>query len=463
MAKLGFGLGLLVGAAAATGALVSRDYWWPAPAGPAAQSSEPEDAHDHQHGHGDESTTSLRLSKEALASLGVTFGELELRDYWRTLSMPGMLIEQPGRSELRVTTTVNGIVLRVHAFPGQAVRPGDRLFDVQLTGEALATTQANLLKTLKEIDLNQAELRRVTPLAATGAVSGKVKLDLEYERRRLEGTRDVQMQELLVRGLAPAQIDEIVKTEHLLREFTVTVPISLRKPPVSATAAPSGADAKASDEPVYAIERIAVYPGKLVQAGEELCELAFHSTLVIQGQAFEKEADAVSEAVQHRWPVEAIFEVGEKAPIIRSDLKILFVDNSVQPDSRTFRFYLPLANEVVRDNQGIDGAIYRTWRFKPGQKVQLRVPVEKWSGKLVVPVGAVVKEGLETYVFRRNGRKLDRVAVHVEYEDSTTVVLANDGAVGDGDVVALGKAFQLNLALINRGGAAEHSHAGHSH
>lgn len=410
-----------------------------------------------EHDHGTQAVE-LVVDEQARANLGLKTGAVELTDYWRTLVVPGMVVEQPGKSELRVTTTVNGIVLRVHAFPGQAVRPGDPLVDVRLTGEALATAQANLLRTLKELDLNDAELKRITPLTESGTVSGKVKIDLEYEKRRLEGNRDVQMQELLVRGLAPSQIDEIVARKNLLREFTVTVP----KSPGAGAQEGTGGEATVP-EPVYAIERISVYPGKLVAPGEELCDIANHTSLMIEGQAFEKEADAIGTAVREGWPVTARFEVGEAEPMVRAGLHILYVDNSVQANSRTFRFYLPIANEVVRENHGADGALYRTWRFKPGQKVSLRVPVEHWRERIVVPTQAVVKEGLASYVFRVNGRMLERVPVTIQYQDSDSAVLANDGSLFPGDEIALNSAYQLNLALKKNLGADPHAGHDHSH
>lgn len=421
------------------------------------------------HGHAPGSAANqVAIDDKARKNIGLVVQPVELSNYWRSLSMPGVVVERPGKSQLSVTTAVNGVVLRVYASPGQAVRPGDHLLDLQPTGEALATTQASLLRTLKEIDLNAMELQRIIPLAESGSVSGKVKLDLEYEKKRHEANRDVQMQELLVRGLTPAQIAGIVESKKLLQEFTIVVPPADRA--VSPAAAPSSASVAAKhidqvqkDEPVYALERVDVFPGKFVQPGDELCELASHSILMIQGKAFEKEADAVGLAVQKRWPVTAVFDVGEKKREVREGLKILYVDNLVDTRSRTFHFYLMLPNEMIREEMGLDDAIYRTWRFKPGQKVTLRVPVEEWQERIVLPADAIVKEGLGAYVFRANGTMMERVSVHIEYQDSSTVVISNDGSVFPGDEVAMNNGYQLNLALKKQMGSGVDPHAGHNH
>lgn len=441
-----------------------RDRWEPAARDVVAtDAASPRDKHSHDHGSDDGSVV---LTEAARKNLGLRLVEVAPSDYWRTITVPGVVAEQPGHSERRVTTMVHGVVLSVHVLPGQSVRPGNPLFDIQPTGEALSTTQSNLLKTLQEIELNETELKRIEPLVQAGTLPEKTRLEREYERARLDATRRVQMQELLVRGLSPEQIDGIVTTKTLLRQFTIRVP----EPPEEETGAAShgriSADSNAQRDPsdiVYSVEKIDVFPGKLVQPGDELCDLAFHTSLNIEGQAFEREAEMISQATTHQWPITAIFESGSDQPFIREGLNILYVDNVVDKGTRTFRFYVPLVNEIVRDNRGPGGTVYRSWKFKPGQKVRLLVPVEEWKERIVLPADAMVKEGPDAFVFRANGAKLDRVAVHVEYQDSRNVVLADDGSLFPGDEVAANGAYQINLALKRAAGSGIDPHAGHDH
>jgi hypothetical protein len=95
--------------------------------------------------------------------------------------------------------------------------------------------------------------------------------------------------------------------------------------------------------------------------------------------------------------------------------------------------------------------------------MELRIPVEAWKDRIVLPVDAVVDEGAEAYVYRQNGDHFDRVPVHVEYRDRGSVVVANDGAVFPGDVVAGHGAYQIHLALKNKSGGGIDPHAGHNH
>lgn len=427
------------------------------PSAPAGDTDEHGHAHGeedhHDHGH-EADTNQLPLSDQARRNLGLKTAEVELTDYWHTIEIPGTVAELPGHSERRVTTTVGGIVQKVNAFPGQSVKPGQLLFELEPTGDALATAQASLLKTLQEIDLVNAELERISPLVASGAMPEKNKLEREYELKRLESTREVQMQELHVRGLSKDQIDAMVKSRQLIRKFEVRVP------PFPASEAK---ELSQGEEPLFSIERIDVFPGKLVQAGEELCDLAVHTMLSVEGQAFEREVGLLTNAVREQWPVTAIFETGDSKPLIREGLHIRYIENVVDPTNRTIRFFIPLKNDVVRDITGPDKILYRSWLFKPGQKVRLLVPVEKWTEQILVPPEGVVRDGPESFVFRVNGKLMERVPVQVVFQDPTAVVIANDGSLFPGDEIAANSAYQLDLALKKASGSGVDMHAGHNH
>ena len=89
--------------------------------------------------------------------------------------------------------------------------------------------------------------------------------------------------------------------------------------------------------------------------------------------------------------------------------------------------------------------------------------LEKYTERMVLPVDGVVKEGAENYVFLENGRHFDRVPVQVEFRDQLWTVLANDGSIFPGDVVATSGAYQLQMALKNKAGGGVDPHAGHGH
>jgi cobalt-zinc-cadmium efflux system membrane fusion protein len=51
----------------------------------------------------------------------------------------------------------------------------------------------------------------------------------------------------------------------------------------------------------------------------------------------------------------------------------------------------------------------------------------------------------------------------VEYRDTMSVVVANDGSIFPGTPIAISGAQQLQMALKNKSGGAIDPHAGHNH
>ena len=483
-------VGLVVVAGLGGTAYVTRDRWQPllakATAKPASEEHSEGDGHDHaSHGgddHGGEAAAGrLTLSDQARRNLGLELAEVELTDYWRTVQIPGVVSEQPGHSERRIPATLAGVVTKLHVFSGQSVKPGDPLLDLQPTGEQLSTAQSSLLKTLQDLELVNLELQRITPLVENGSLPAKNKIEKEYERKRLESQQLIETQELSVRGLSRDQIGRIIETKTLIRQFTVYVPGA--KPNVaepSARTEPPGereriipvvaivdeAPNPAEAGNVYTVEKIEVFPGKLVQPGEEMVDLAFHTILNIEGMAFERESPLVRQAMQERWAIRAEFETVDGQPLVRDDLKIRYIDNSVDGATRIQKFHLRLLNKELKEVISEDGSNFHIWTFKPGQYVRLFVPIEHLPERIVLPAEAVAKDGVDAYVFRVNGKRLERTAVRVEHLDSRQAVIKNDGTLTPGfDVVAKNQAYQLNLELKKKSGegGGGGGHEGHNH
>jgi hypothetical protein len=167
--------------------------------------------------------------------------------------------------------------------------------------------------------------------------------------------------------------------------------------------------------------------------------------------------------VRQGWHVSASVLVGDRETDTIADLALLYLADQVDHQSRAFRFYLSLPNEVALDRTTERGHRFVQWRFKPGQRMQLHVPLERWEDRIVLPVEAIVDEGAEMYVYQKNGNHFDRVPVHVEHRDQKSVVVANDGAILPGDVVAGRGAYRMHLTLKNQSGGGIDPHAGHNH
>lgn len=407
------------------------------------------EGHNHDHPSHDEQS-SIEVSAQAQKNIGLKVGQVALGAFERTLNIPAVVVERPGRSEVDITAALGGIVQRIYPIQGEALLPGQPLFDLRLTHEELVQAQTEFLKTAEELDIVRKEIARLEPLEKEGAIAQKTILDRRYEERRLAGIQRAQFEGLVLHGLSAQQAEGILYSRKLLQGLTIFAP-----------AAESRSQVKGAD--LLLVQQLNVERGQFVNAGERLAILAEHAELYIEGRAFEQDATWLNTVVDDNRSVIALFEAEGNSPKPVPGLKVLYVADKVETDSRTLRFFVRLPNELLRDSKTPEGNRFITWRFKPGQRLQLRVPVETWPERIVLPSDAVVQDGVEWYVFQQNGDHFDRHAVHVEYRDPLNVVVAHDGSIYPGDTIVMAGAQQLQLALKNKAGGAIDPHAGHNH
>jgi len=399
--------------------------------------------YDHKHNEAD----AIKLSRAAQANIGLQLAKVELRPFERTITVPGIIVERPGWSVVELTAPMTGVVTRIYPIQGEAVKPGDPLFEVRLTHEDLLQVQTEFLRTIEELDVIGREVSRLEKVSADGIIAGKTLLERKYEQQKQEAVLRSQKQALLLHGLSQEQVDNIVSTRTLLQSLTILAPA--RK------AAPEA-------HPLQ-VQQLNVTQGKYVNAGDTLCTLVDYGELYIEGQAFEQDIRAINQAASSGCNVSAI--LGSKSTSDEEafpGLCILYLDGKVDPESRAFHFYVALPNRILREDMA-DGRRFIYWQFKPGQRTQVHIPVEQWTGRIVLPVEAVAQEGAEAYVFEANDDHFDRRPVHVEYRDQVWVVIANDGTLGLGNTAAMSGAHQMQLALKNKAGGGVDPHAGHNH
>ncbi len=437
-------------AAAATQAqwLPGVRQWLAASAGKATTG----DGHDDHHGHdhaGHEDGESIKLSPQALKNIGFEPQLVKLGTFERTITIPAIVVERPGQSRIQIAAPLTGVVTGIHVIEGEAIEPGTPLFDIRLTHEELVTSQRDFLRSAEELDVVKREIERLESLPE-GVIAGKRILDQQYERQKIEAAIKAQREGLLLHGLTDQQVDDILTTRKLLGGLTVYAP------------AHNVRHDSCSQDHLFHVQRIAVHRGQQVEAGQTVAELADHCELHIEGKAFEDDAERLREAADKGWSITARLLSGDSDREQIKGLQIYYPSDRVEPESRAFHFYIQLPNEIV-SKQTRAKSLFIQWRYKPGQRMELRVPLERWENRIVLPIEAVVDEGAEKYVYQQNGDHFDRVPVHVEYSDQQYAVVANDGSIFPGDVVAGRGAYQMHLALKNKMGGGVDPHAGHHH
>jgi multidrug efflux pump subunit AcrA (membrane-fusion protein) len=418
--------------------------------GEAAEHHDPGDEHGHDPGaHGD--PNHLDLSPQAQLNIGLKVGPVSLQAFERVVTIPGIVVERPGRTSAAVTAPLTGVVERIEAIEGEAVSPGEMLFTIRLTHEEIVQAQGDFLKTAVELEVIRREVERLEQVVATGAIAGKTLRERKYEQEKMQAVLQAQREALLLHGLSADQVDAIAKDQKLLQRLEVYSPTADKS------------QSRRSEALTWQVQDLRVSQGQHVNAGDTLAMLTDYQSLAIEGKAFEQDTGEIYRAIDKGWPVTAVIESSGLEPEKIAGLKLTYASGRVDPESRAFHFYVALPNRLLRDAKNEDGRRFIDWQFKPGQRVELRVPAEQWKDRLVLPVDAVARDGVESYVFQRSGDSFQRRPVHEEYRDQFSVVVANDGSIFPGDQVALTGAQQMQIAVKNKSGGAIDPHAGHHH
>jgi biotin carboxyl carrier protein len=389
----------------------------------------------------------VKLTTQAQKNLGLKSEPIQLTTYPKTIDIPGVIVDRPGVSDRGVATPVTGVVTKIFHYPGEIVEPDAPLFNVRLVSESLHASQLELFKATRETEIAQTQLKRLGDAVQSGAIPRSKVIEIENQIERLEVTVQAYQQDLQTRGLPEERIAAVARGEFVT-EIRVHAP---GEPALEA----SEASLTASDEPArppftFEIHSLDVELGEQVETGEVLCHLADHRTLLIEGRGFKEDMPLIQKAANNNWSVEVEFEVVDAGdwPPLPARLKIEHVANTIDVESRTFAFYLPLENQW-QTYQG-EGKPRLAWRFRPGDRVHLHVTVDEYQKVFVMPREGVVREGPEAFVFRQSGEFFTRRPVHILYEDRRHVVVANDGSLRPGYVIA-----QNSAAPLSRVGKAQ--------
>ena len=414
------------------------------------------EGHDHaedggQEHDGHDEATSLTLSDEARKNIRLELYTVQLRDFQRTVTVPAVVVGRPARSEITVSAPMTGIITRIYPIRGEAIAPGAPLFDLRLTHEDLVEKQTALLRDLEQLDVVEQEIARLEGVTRSGVVAGKTQLEKVYEQQMIKGSIRAEREALRLHGLSEAQVASIESDRRLVREILISAPSA------------DVSEHSEQHEDYLQVGSLSVKRGDHVMTGTPLAILTDHCELYIEGQAFEYDAAALNEALSRGTPVSALIEANDGSKQELGNLRLLYVENQVERDTRALKFYVSLTNELARNESTPDGHRFIAWRYRPGQRVEILVPVERWTDRIVLPIESVIQEGAEWFVFQAYGNHFDRKPVHVEYRDQRWAVIENDDTLIPGDQIVARGAYAIHLAIKNKSGGAVDPHAGHGH
>ncbi|QDU73332.1 HlyD family secretion protein [Bremerella volcania] len=433
----------------------------PAPAPPTeAAQDDHEDEHGHDHGSGEV----VELTDAAFNNLKIAVKTMRGETYVAPLTIPGEVVEIPGRSSFTVAAPVGGNIRSVNVDAGQLVHLSDALFTLDIVDEPVLSAQVDLLDVLGQIDVTKAEINRLSPLAQSGAIAGKTQLEFQYQEQKLQNRKDARIQELIARGLTANQVSHVIEQRKLIKQIDVLL-----------SEVPRVDDSSEQDPVSFVVESLEIHPGMTVERGTSLARLADHRYLYIRGEAFEQDVPRLYELEANHLPIEVQFGHSHQDAAHRNyatrTAEIAYIDNHADETTGTFFFYLRIKNEVAADSLLLDQSVTRQWRFKPGQRVHLQLPMDKYEDQFVLPREALVEEGIETFVFQQvfghvepAMKEFQKVPVEVIHRDTNTAVIRRDGDIRLGDTIVVTHAYQLYLEMLSKAGSGGGSdHHGHNH
>jgi len=295
----------------------------------------------------------------------------------------------------RIGANVTGRVSEILAVPGQIVKQGDvlaKITSTELTQSQLAYLKAKSASQLADQAANRAKILYKEDVIALAELQ-KREAESSSARAEFRAAND----QLRVQGMDQASIDRLAKSGVIesINNVTATIPGEI-------------------------VER-KINKGQVVQPADALFTVADLSTLW-----------AISEVPESN---SYLIKKGQKASLIIPALRnqeidgtVAHVDSIVNPQTRTVVVRMELAN---KDSQ-----------IKPGMLATMLIesqPIEK----LVVPIGAVVRDDNHDLVFVRLDDDLYRMV---------PVKLGPDGrgyrpvisGLKDGQEIAIEGAYHLN-------------------
>jgi RND family efflux transporter MFP subunit len=312
------------------------------------------------------------------------------------------VVSAPWRNHGFVTAQLPGRVSRVAVTPGQVVKAGEILAEVESLD--LDTLQLELLAAQNDIALSEKLVTELRKSADKGVVSGQAVIDAESTLAQNKNAFAVARAKWLSLGLSPELLDSLLRSRKPLPGLTLPV-----RAPVSGI-----------------VIHTEVTAGKVIDTSEHFAEVIDLSTVWVRVGVLEKDLHRV----QVGQPVE-LHLVAYPGEVFRAAVraKSLFLD----PGTNVAAVWAELSNPPGAEP-----------RFQPGMAGRAFVIVSDGKARPAVPSAAVLREGAERFVLVEEAS----AAGSSEYRKKPVVV----GRESGGRVEILGGQIFPGDRVVTRGG-----------
>ena len=162
------------------------------------------------------------LTTDARGRLGLKTARVEAVEARSTVQVPGTVMPH-GYREVKVTPIAGGIVRRVHAELGAAVRRGAPL--ATLFSTDLADAQTKYLSMAAMVEADHKKLERTRKLAEIGAASRQELEEVTAIHTSHATELEAARQRLVLLGLGPEHLTQLTSPSQIVAEIVVPAPI----------------------------------------------------------------------------------------------------------------------------------------------------------------------------------------------------------------------------------------------
>ncbi len=292
----------------------------------------------------------LRIGAETARTIGLKVEPATTRVVDRILSFDGAL-DVPPQQRTTASSQLSGKLVNIRVDRGQSVKAGEVL--AEIASLELQDIQLELLRNHLDSELWSGTLARLRNVS--DSVPRRQVLETEGRVRTLETKSANLRQKLLTLGLTARQIEGVLKTKRVVDALPVRAPIA-------------GA--------VVDFDRML---GQVVRADESLFEI--HDMSQVRVQAFVGERDSARVQVGQTARIRLVAH-----PDLETDGIVTRIGPVVGADSRTQAAWIEFKQPP-------------SVSLQHNMAVRITLTTDSPASSLAVPLNAVVRDGLRSFVF----------------------------------------------------------------
>jgi cobalt-zinc-cadmium efflux system membrane fusion protein len=299
------------------------------------------------------------LAPEAVAQAGIKTAEVSVVEPRASTEVPGAVTANAYR-EVKVTPVVSGIVRKVHAELGTAVKQGMPL--ATLFSAELADAQTKYLSMRAMLEADHQRRERTRELVAIGAASRQEFEEATAVHASHATEVEAARQRLLLLGMNKQQVDSLTHPRQVMADVVVPAPIA------------------------GVITSRSTNLGQVVGMGDALFVVTDLSEVWVVGDLYEQDFPRVRVGSEATLTTPAY-------PELRLQGRVSYIDPRVDPQTRTAKVRV----EVANPNSQLRLGMYMTMVFSTASGAPVvvvpRAAVQTIGGRQVVFVAVPDEEG----------------------------------------------------------------------